>query len=220
MFDLSVESVEFRLDRFQNLTSSKFSGRLFRIAKRGFDLFLAVSLLPLLAVNSVVIFVLNPFLNAGPLLFIQDRMGRDCKPFPTIKFRTMEPAEVMTRTAEAPLEINRITKLGRILRKMRIDELPQIINVIRGEMSFIGPRPDYYEHACYFLKEVPGYRERHVVRPGMSGLAQTVVGYVEGSEATKKKVQADLYYITNANLRLELWLIWRTIVVVFAKAGA
>ncbi len=126
----------------------------------------------------------------------------------------------MTRTAEAPLEINRITKLGRILRKMRIDELPQIINVIRGEMSFIGPRPDYYEHACYFLKEVPGYRERHVVRPGMSGLAQTVVGYVEGSEATKKKVQADLYYITNANLRLELWLIWRTIVVVFAKAGA
>ena len=87
-------------------------------------------------------------------------------------------------------------------------------------MSLIGPRPDYFDHAVHFLDEVPGYRERHSVRPGISGLARTEVGYVEGVEATRQKVNADLYYITNSGFALEFWILWRTFAVILGRAGA
>lgn len=220
MFDERVDGVEFYEDSFQIDDSSAFSTPSFLIAKRCFDIVTSILLLPVLGLLCLAFTALNPLLNRGPLFFAQERMGRNCKPFTAMKFRTMAPAKQIARSAEQPLEIDRITRLGRIMRKTRMDELPQILDVLRGDMSLIGPRPDYYEHACHFLKSVPGYRARHLVRPGISGLAQTEVGYVEGSEGTKRKVRADLYYIANSGLRLELWVVWRTISVIFGRAGS
>lgn len=192
----------------------------FAFAKRAFDIVLSLVLLPVLAVAAAVLLVLNPFKNKGSLWFVQIRMGKDCKAFAAIKFRSMTEAGRITRGADDPLETDRISSLGRILRKSRIDELPQIINVLKGEMSLIGPRPDYFHHARRYVKSVPGYRDRHAVRPGISGLAQTEIGYVEGSEATRAKVQADIYYINNACFKLDTWILYRTLATVLGHKGA
>jgi lipopolysaccharide/colanic/teichoic acid biosynthesis glycosyltransferase len=173
-----------------------------------------------LALFALLLLIANPFLNRGPLMFAQPRMGRDCHAFTALKFRTMSEAPQIERSANCPLEVDRITPLGGVLRKMRIDELPQILNVLAGQMSLIGPRPDYYAHACEFVNSVPGYRQRHMVRPGISGLAQTELGYIEGQEATADKVQADLYYIARCNWRLEAWIVWRTLSVILGSKGA
>lgn len=147
-------------------------------------------------------------------------MGLGCKPFKAIKFRSMRVAAKAGRSANDPLELDRITPLGRILRKSRFDELPQVLNVLRGDMSLIGPRPDYIHHARRYIRTIPGYRERHLVRPGISGLAQTEYGYVQGDEATRCKVRYDLFYIRNASVALELWIFWRTIRVVSNRQGS
>ena len=113
-----------------------------------------------------------------------------------------------------------ITRLGQILRKTRLDELPQAINVLMGDMSLIGPRPDYFEHAKVYVGTVPGYRERHIVRPGISGYAQIEVGYAAGLETLQRKVSADLYYIRNASILFDLQIAWRTIMVVLLRKGS
>tara|TARA_R110002049_G_scaffold306681_1_gene505584 strand:- start:1707 stop:2396 length:690 start_codon:yes stop_codon:yes gene_type:complete len=190
------------------------------IAKKLFDLVISTLLLPVFLICCVFLSVLNPFFNRGPLFFVQKRMGRDCNHFRAIKFRTMSCVSEMTRGADDPLEVNRITPLGGFLRRTRLDEIPQIINVLRGEMSLIGPRPDCYEHAETYLATIPGYRERHAALPGISGLAQTELGYVQGIEATRIKVVADLDYINRQSIRLDMWIFWRTLQIVAGRAGA
>ncbi len=188
-------------------------------AKRLFDIALAVALLPALALAALALVLLNPILNPGPLLIAQARMGQGCTPFRAFKFRTMRGGRLPSRSVHAPLERKRITPLGAILRRTRLDELPQLLNVLRGEMSLIGPRPDLLEHARVHLATVPGYRARHAVRPGISGFAQVVHGYAETPAELRRKVAADLHYIANRNWRLDAWILWRTIVVVLAARG-
>ena len=153
-----------------NLSLSEYENKLFWISKRLFDVIISLLLLPLLFIISIFLLFLNPLYNSGRLVFIQERMGKNCKAFFAIKFRTMSPIEEITRKYDEPIELDRITPLGRILRRMRIDELPQILNVLRGDMSLIGPRPDYYVHALEYLKNVEGYSDRHTIRPGITGL--------------------------------------------------
>jgi len=169
----------------------------------------------------MVIFLplINYFFNSGSLFFIQDRMGKNCKVFSAIKFRTMVPTQEITRKYDEPIEVSRITSFGKILRKSRIDELPQILNVLKGEMSLIGPRPDYYEHAVEYLKNVKGYRERHIIRPGITGLSQIRLGYAEGLEATAKKVSVDNYYIQNVGYVIETKIIVNTIITIIRGMG-
>ena len=124
-------------------------------------------------------------------------MGKNCEPFYAIKFRTMRGVNIIKRKFSDPIEEERITILGRVLRKIRLDELPQIINVIKGDMSLIGPRPDYYEHAIIYLDIIPNYASRYVIKPGISGLSQIRLGYAEGIDATKRKSNIDIYYINN-----------------------
>jgi lipopolysaccharide/colanic/teichoic acid biosynthesis glycosyltransferase len=193
---------------------------IFQTFKRSFDIAFSILLLPMLCLTALCLVVLNPFFNRGPLLYIQPRMGRDCRAFPAMKFRSMLPAANIARGANDPLETHRITTLGQFLRKSRLDELPQVLNVLRGDMSLIGPRPDYFHHARYYLRVIPGYRARHRVRPGISGLAQTQLGYAAGLDATAAKVRADLYYIENAGFRLETWIFWRTVLTVLGRHGA
>ena len=221
MFDLNTS--EYNFDDTQTMETAavaRCKSATFPVFKRSFDIAGSLILILPMIVFCIILSLLNPFYNKGKLFYIQPRMGRDCAKFSAIKFRSMTAVQKIERAAHDPLETQRITPLGRLLRKSRIDELPQIINVLRGDMSLIGPRPDYYEHAVEYLRLIPGYRERHTVRPGISGLAQTELGYIEGVEATRRKVAADLFYISNATIRMELRIFWRTLVVVGRRAGA
>lgn len=198
------------------LGGSKF----FWVSKRCFDVSASLLLLLILIPLAGVILILNPFLNRGKLFFVQKRMGRDCRPFYAIKFRSMKNIDQITRSADDLIEHDRITTLGRFLRKTHIDELPQVLNVLKGEMSLIGPRPDYYEHACAFKAAIPGYRDRHIIRPGITGLAQVDLGYIEGIDATRGKVAKDLYYIRHAGARQELLVFVATLVTIVVMDGA
>ncbi|SHH59137.1 sugar transferase [Marivita hallyeonensis] len=191
----------------------------FETGKRVFDIVVAVLLMPALLLSAAVLTILNPFFNPGQLFYRQDRMGRHCEPFTALKFRSMSQHGDGLRGASDPVEHHRITGLGQFIRCSRIDEVPQIINVLKGEMSLIGPRPDYLPHARQFIMTVPGYHARHSVRPGISGLAQTEVGYVQGPLETRQKVSADLYYIRNTCFILEAWLVWRTLCTMFGLKG-
>jgi len=200
---------------YNNLHNNK----LFWINKRIFDIFVSITLVPVLILFSCILFVFNYFYNPGSLFFIQERMGKNCISFPAIKFRSMLHTKEITRQYDDPIEYERITSLGKVIRKCRIDELPQIINVLKGEMSLIGPRPDYYVHALVFLKNVEGYRFRHNVRPGITGLSQIRLGYAEGIEATLQKAAVDNYYIRNAGYVIELKIILNTILIIIRGAG-
>jgi len=202
-----------------NISRSTFGNKMFWINKRLFDMFVCFLLIPLLFISSIIILFLNYFFNPGSLFFIQDRMGKNCSVFSAIKFRTMVPVKEITRKYNDPIETNRITSFGKILRQSRIDELPQILNVLKGEMSLIGPRPDYYIHALEYVKNVKGYRERHSIRPGITGLSQIRLGYAEGLEATAKKASVDNYYIQNVNYIIELKIIGNTIITIIRGVG-
>ncbi len=192
----------------------------FRIAKRVFDIVGSLLLVPPALLVAAVLLILNPALNHGPLLYRQKRMGRNCRPIRPLKFRTMLPSRQITRGPNDPVEVDRITRLGQYLRRTRLDELPQIVNVLRGQMSLIGPRPDYFPHAQTYLLTVPEYRDRHCIRPGISGLAQVEIGYVNGSFGTRHKAIRDLYYIENMSFAMEAYIVWRTIRIVVSAAGS
>jgi len=193
--------------------------KLFWINKRVFDIFISILLLPLLILCSCFLLVLNLFFNPGSLFFIQERMGKNCCSFYAIKFRTMVPVEKITRQYDDPLELDRIKPFGKVIRKFRLDELPQIVNILKGDMSLVGPRPDYYSHALEFLKKVEGYRKRHDIRPGITGLSQIRLGYAEGLKATADKVNVDNYYIQNAGYVIELKIISNTMLTIIKGLG-
>ncbi|MEX3014172.1 sugar transferase [Gymnodinialimonas hymeniacidonis] len=182
------------------------------------DILGAVMMLPLVAVLAGLLLLLNPVFNPGPLLFQQARMGRNGQIFHAIKFRTMR-AIGPQRGPLDPVEYARVSRLGRLLRRTGLDELPQAINILRGEMSLIGPRPDCAVHAQTYLQDVPEYRARLTVKPGISGYAQITLGYAVGIEATRAKVRADLDYIARANFALDLWITWRTILSILLARG-
>jgi lipopolysaccharide/colanic/teichoic acid biosynthesis glycosyltransferase len=193
--------------------------KIFWRSKRVFDLIICFCLMPILIIITLSLMVLNLFLNKGPVFYIQTRMGKNFKAFKAIKFRTMIGSEAIIRKYTDPLERDRITALGVVLRKTRLDELPQILNVIIGDMSLIGPRPDFYDHAIMFKKNIPDYKFRYSIRPGISGLSQIRLGYAEGLNETKKKSKIDLYYIENVNFSLEVKIFFGTIVTIIMACG-
>ncbi|GLQ26704.1 sugar transferase [Sulfitobacter pacificus] len=192
--------------------------RLFWRFKRLNDLVISVLLLPVLGTAAVLLLVVNPWVNPGPLMFRQTRVGWYDQPFVMLKFRTMRPDAGQARFADA--ESHRITGFGAILRRFRIDELPQIINVLRGEMSLIGPRPEQPEFARQYWQTLPDYHHRHVVRPGLSGLSQVVQGYTSDDQGTRVKLALDLRYISKSGFRMEAYIFWRTLVTVLTGYGA
>jgi lipopolysaccharide/colanic/teichoic acid biosynthesis glycosyltransferase len=191
-----------------------------RIFKRIVDIHFALVGLPLTAVVAVALFVLNPFFNPGPVFFRQDRMGQGGEAFRIWKFRTMAPCNVSKRDHDDPLEEHRINRLGAFLRKSRLDELPNFINVLRGEMSLIGPRPDMVEHALAYSVTIPHYRERFRVKPGITGLAQIRYGYADHERAVRRKAANDLIYVERYTFRMDLHIIRRTIAVMMTGFGA
>jgi len=192
----------------------------YRVFKNLVDYGCSIISLPLIALIALVLFVLNPWLNPGPVFFRQTRAGKFGQPFRMWKFRTMLPADAEARDPNAALEVDRITRLGRVLRKSRIDEIPNMINVLRGEMSIVGPRPDAANHVDYYSQNVFGYAKRHRVKPGITGLAQVEQGYVEDEEATVVKAKYDNLYVERSCGRLDVYIIMKTFRVMVGGFGA
>lgn len=188
--------------------------------KLAFDYVCALLAIPTIVVIAAILLVLNPFLNPGPIFFRQSRMGQFGKPFSIWKFRTMVPCAQEARDPGVALEESRITTLGRMLRRNRLDEIPNLINVMRGEMSVIGPRPDAKTHYEYYSARVSGYPERHRVKPGITGLAQVEQGYVEGEDATAIKAKYDNLYVKLSCWRLDVYIVLRTFRVMLFGIGA
>lgn len=217
--ELNAQGIDDALRPVPTSKASSLGTVFFLSVKRLGDFLAALLLLPITIVAALVLLALNPFFNKGPLLYRQTRMGKNCEPFTAYKFRSMTEAAPVKRGAFDDLEEHRITKLGRLMRKSRVDELPQILNIIRGDMSLVGPRPDFIDHARVYLTRIPGYRERHDVRPGVTGLAQTEVGYVSDEAGFRRKVAADLMYIRKMGFVYDLKVMIRTVQIVLGRRG-
>jgi len=189
-----------------------FNRPFYKKLKRLMDIFLASCLL-FLTSPLFILFALAIKLNSkGPIFFKQERLGFNQKPFTLIKFRTMvEDAEAKTGPIRARKNDPRVTKIGKFLRKTRLDEIPQFINVLRGDMSFVGPRPIRKYFASKYSKKIPYYTLRFTVKPGLTGWTQTRFGYSETDEDQGEKFQYDLFYIQEASLFLDLLIVLKTI---------
>ncbi len=192
--------------------------RYYAAAKRAIDLiggvFLLVLLSPVLLVAGLAIALHDGF----PVIFKQERVGKDLKPFDVYKLRTMvKDAEKLSGPVLAEDNDPRVTSVGRFLRSYRIDELPQLVNIVRGEMSFVGPRPERMYFVESFLEEIPGYRERFRVKPGVTGLAQVSGGYATTPE---RKLKYDLIYMFHQNLAMDVQIVLETLRVVLTGRGA
>ncbi len=156
---------------------------------------------------------------SGDILFIQNRIGINGKEFKCYKFRSMRPNAEEGKPQFASKDDDRTFAWGETMRKFRFDELPQLWNVIKGDMHLIGPRPERKYWVEQFEKEIPYYNERHIVRPGITGWAQIKYPYGENEEDAKHKLMYDLYYIKNWSVAFEFLVVWKTSFVVFGKKG-
>ncbi|MBI1737747.1 MAG: TIGR03013 family PEP-CTERM/XrtA system glycosyltransferase [Acidobacteria bacterium] len=178
---------------------------------------LLVLVLPLLPLITLLIKLTSP----GPVLYKQKRVGRNGKIFFCYKFRTMRAdAEADTGPTWAGDDDPRITRIGRILRSARLDEIPQLWNVFKGDMGFVGPRPERPEFVEWLSREIPYYHLRHLVRPGITGWAQISYQYGASLEESKEKLQYDLYYMKNISMAFDLYIIFLTIKIVLFGRGA
>ncbi len=180
-----------------------------KLVKRGLDLAIAVSLLVLLA-PFLAIAAIAIRRDGGPALFSQERVGEGGGTFTIHKLRTMshDPGRASTWTTG---DDDRITRVGALLRKTHLDEAPQLWNIIRGEMSFVGPRPEQRSYVERLSEQLPFYNQRHVVKPGLTGWAQVRVGYAGTLEGTAFKLCNDLYYVKNMTLSLDLTIMLETL---------
>jgi len=168
----------------------------------------------------LIVAVLIKLESAGPVLFFQSRVGRNERIFVMIKLRTMVDIADPQFERFAKVKDCRVTRLGSILRKYRIDELPQLINVIAGDMSIVGPRPEQPKFFKYFSLQIPSYAKRCMVKPGITGLAQIRSGYADDVDTTKVKLAHDLEYVQRASIRLDLWILMKTVGVALRGFGA
>jgi exopolysaccharide biosynthesis polyprenyl glycosylphosphotransferase len=198
---------------FRNHGAAEVTARVVSIvaAAIGFVLLLPVFVLVALAVKLD---------SRGPVFFIQHRAGKNGKPFGLVKFRTMHPCD------RPPSEwvhdnVERITRIGRYLRRFRVDELPQVVNVLRGEMNLIGPRPHPTSNHAVFMENIPYYGLRSTVRPGVTGWAQVQYGYANNLEEETEKMRYDLYYIKNRSLWLDARILLETVgIVLFGSSSS
>ena len=195
---------------------------LLRGSKRAIELVIALFLLLVLAPFLGLLALFIRLESQGPAFFRQARVGLRGRVFDLVKLRTMSSdAEAATGPVWASPENDaRITRLGRVLRKLRLDELPQLLNVLNGEMSFVGPRPERPHFVEKLRQVIPYYDERHTVRPGITGWAQVKFGYGSTIEDSERKLQFDLYYVKNMSIFLDLAIILDTFKVMLLRRGA
>jgi len=217
-----------QIDHFsENVLGSLIPSNSYHGVKRTVDLVGALIVLPILAPLFLVAAIAIKLDSRGPIFFRQERVGFRAKRFKVLKFRTMRPSDesmgdnsgdiqaAMTADGDA-----RITRVGQWLRRTRIDELPQIWNILCGDMSWIGPRPEALSLSEWYAGEIPFYAYRHIVRPGISGWAQVHQGHVTGLEDIHTKLQYDFFYIKHFSYWIDIIIAVRTAAVVFTGFGA
>jgi lipopolysaccharide/colanic/teichoic acid biosynthesis glycosyltransferase len=208
----------------ENNLGSLIPGIVYAKVKRLGDLVAAAIVLPLLAIPFAFIALAVRLDSRGTILFRQLRMGYRGKTFTMFKFRSMTdigPAPDDPRLAAVTHDDDkRVTRVGRVLRRYRIDELPQIFNVLRGEMSWIGPRPEAVPLSLWYEKELPFYRYRHIVRPGITGWAQVSQGHVAEVDEVLWKLHYDFYYIKNFSFWVDILITARTVRTILTGFGA
>jgi sugar transferase (PEP-CTERM system associated) len=219
------EACQIRVDSLQPswlVFGNGFDQGFFRIwCKKSFDLVVSLCVLivalPILLITALLIFAED----RGPVFYRQERVGKDGHPFMVLKFRSMRADAERGGTPQwASANDPRTTRIGRIIRLLRIDEFPQILNVLKGDMSFVGPRPErpyFVEQLC---KEVPYYNVRHSVKPGITGMAQVRYQYGASVADAIQKLQYDLYYVKNNSLFLDLLILIDTLQVVILGKGS
>lgn len=192
------------------------------VIKRAFDVVASIILLSatwwVMLITMLAIYLESGF--RAPVLYRQTRVGYRDKPFDVIKFRSMRVDAERNGAQWASQTDDRVTRVGRIIRKFRIDELPQLFNVLNGDMSFVGPRPERPEFVKGFEETIPYYKERHRVKPGITGWAQLCYPYGASERDTWQKLQYDLYYVKNYSLFLDLTIMMSTVEVVLWGKGA
>ena len=187
--------------------------------KRALDFASAAIGLAVLVLLTPFVWVVNRAFNPGPLLYRQARVGKDGRVFRIVKFRTMRPA-----AADAPSEWTspddpRITPFGRLLRLSHLDELPQVLNILRGDLAIVGPRPEQPPYVDELADKLPYYSMRHLARPGLTGWAQVKYGYAGDESDALEKLQYDFFYLRHQGVSLDLRIIGRTIRSVIGREG-
>jgi len=192
-----------------------------RFLKRLVDFVTAVVMLILFLPVMVIVAAAVKLDSPGPVVFSQERVGEEGRVFMIHKFRSMrKDAEEETGPVWAEKDDPRITRVGRVIRKLRIDELPQLLNILSGEMSFVGPRPERPYFVERLRRTAPYYNERFTVKPGLSGWAQVMYAYGASEEDALEKLKYDLYYIKNMSLVLDLVVIFHTVKIVLLGRGS
>jgi sugar transferase (PEP-CTERM system associated) len=193
-----------------------------RIATRLFDLATAMVLLvlalPLMLLTALAIWVESGF--KGQVMYSQSRVGLEGLPFTLYKFRSMQQDAEKNGAVWAQSDDPRVTRVGSFIRKTRLDELPQLLNVLKGEMSFVGPRPERPEFVDQLSKKIPYYRERHCVKPGITGWAQLCYPYGASEQDALEKLQYDLYYVKNKTILFDMIILLQTAEVILWRKGA
>ena len=215
-----VCTMEFRPS--QLIFSGEFGPRRSSVsAQTIYSVVFAATLLVLLAPVMAIVALAVRLSSPGPVFYGQKRVGRGGKAFTVYKFRSMyQDAEARTGAVWAVRNDPRITPLGRILRKTRLDELPQLFNVLRGEMAIAGPRPERPEFVKTLSEQIPYYRQRHCVKPGITGWAQINYKYGDTIEDTIAKLEYDLYYIKNISISLDAYIFFHTVKTMLLSRGA
>ncbi len=189
----------------------KFYEQLKRAGEILFALLLQIALLPLEAVLALVTIIVSP----GPVIYKQTRVGKDAKTFTLYKFRTMRVDAERAGAQWSGIQDDRVTPFGKFLRWTHLDELPQLVNIMKGDLSFVGPRPERPEFVESLKKHIPYYEMRHIVHPGVTGWAQIHHHYAAPDADSYEKLQYDIYYIKNRSLVLDLAIIVKTLRSVF-----
>lgn len=194
--------------------------RRYALIKRLMDVSLALLALVVLSPLLLLVALLIRLETPGSPIFVQERVGLTGRPFRMLKFRSMVNEAEKSGAKFAAVNDNRITRIGRVIRPSRIDELPQLINVLFGQMSLIGPRPEQQAMVDQLGAEIPLYDFRHAVRPGITGWAQVMQGYADDVKSTDTKLSFDLFYIKNISLMMDIVIFFRTIRTILTGFGA
>jgi lipopolysaccharide/colanic/teichoic acid biosynthesis glycosyltransferase len=207
----------------ENTLGSLMPGIIYGKMKRIAELLLSIVAIPLFLPLMMIVAVLIKLDSKGPVLFTQERMGYRGRPFRIYKFRSMSnarPASEGHAAAITEAGDRRITRVGKHIRRFRIDELPQVFNVLKGDMSWIGPRPEAELLSVWYEVELPFYRYRHIVRPGITGWAQVNQGHVAELADVHWKLQYDFFYIKNFSFWLDVLILARTVRIILGGFGA
>lgn len=204
------------------LTPNEFGAllpsRQYLVVRRAVEMAVTVLLLPILLPVLAVVALLVRLDSPGPVFFVQTRIGRRGEPFRMIKFRTMRHgAGGPSFTASVD---PRVTRIGHFLRRCRLDELPQLFNILKGDMSWVGPRPEAASLEAEYVRDIEHFALRSIVRPGVTGWAQINQGYAHAPDEMRSKLEYDLYYLKHCSLWLDLMIVLRTFTVVFRGTGA